>query len=70
MATAQFEAVMKTPSAFLDTERVGGLSDGELLARFNTERDEVAEAAFSALVRRHGPMILHYTKSHNACAVR
>jgi RNA polymerase sigma factor (sigma-70 family) len=33
----------------------GGLSDGELLERYVTGRDE---AAFAALVRRHGPMVL------------
>src|SRR5215475_577835 len=32
-----------------------GLSDGQLLARFVAARDE---AAFAALVRRHGPMVL------------
>jgi RNA polymerase sigma factor (sigma-70 family) len=33
----------------------GGLSDGQLLACFCSGRDE---AAFAALVRRHGPMVL------------
>src|SRR5262245_5857577 len=33
----------------------GGLSDGELLGTFLERRDE---AAFEALVRRHGPMVL------------
>jgi RNA polymerase sigma factor (sigma-70 family) len=33
----------------------GGLSDGQLLTRFVVARDE---AAFAALVRRHGPMVL------------
>jgi RNA polymerase sigma factor (sigma-70 family) len=33
----------------------GGLSDGQLLARFLHARDE---DAFAALVRRHGPMVL------------
>jgi RNA polymerase sigma factor (sigma-70 family) len=33
----------------------GGLSDGRLLAHFVATRDE---AAFAALVRRHGPMVL------------
>jgi RNA polymerase sigma factor (sigma-70 family) len=32
----------------------GGLTDGQLLARFVAGRDE---AAFAALVRRHGPMV-------------
>jgi RNA polymerase sigma factor (sigma-70 family) len=33
----------------------GGLTDGELLECYVTDRDEVA---FAALVRRHGPMVL------------
>lgn len=35
-----------------------GLSDGELLERFRTCRDEAGERAFEALVTRHGPMVL------------
>ena len=35
-----------------------GVSDCQLLARFNAHRDELAEIAFTALVRRHGPMVL------------
>lgn len=35
-----------------------GLSDGQLLERFATRHDEAAEAAFAALVDRHGPMVL------------
>src|SRR5215471_15124223 len=34
---------------------VSGLSEGQLLARFVGERDEVA---FEAIVSRHGPMVL------------
>jgi RNA polymerase sigma-70 factor (ECF subfamily) len=37
---------------------VGNLSDGQLLDRFLTGDDEIAEAGFSALVERHGPMVL------------
>jgi RNA polymerase sigma factor (sigma-70 family) len=36
----------------------GQLSDAELLGRFLARRDEAAEAAFAALVERHGPMVL------------
>jgi RNA polymerase sigma factor (sigma-70 family) len=41
--------------------RVGtaaGLSDGQLLDRFLTQRGDAAEAAFTALVERHAPMVL------------
>jgi RNA polymerase sigma-70 factor (ECF subfamily) len=34
-----------------------GLSDGQLLERFTTRHDEAAEAAFAALVERHGPTV-------------
>jgi DNA-directed RNA polymerase specialized sigma24 family protein len=37
---------------------LGGLSDGQLLDRFATGQCEDAEAAFRALVERHGPMVL------------
>jgi len=37
---------------------VGNLSDAELLNRFLGRRGEAAEAAFEALVTRHGPMVL------------
>jgi HlyD family secretion protein len=35
-----------------------GLTDGQLLERFATRRDEGAELAFAALVERHGAMVL------------
>jgi RNA polymerase sigma factor (sigma-70 family) len=35
-----------------------GMTDSELLERFRTDRDEVGERAFEALVTRHGPMVL------------
>ncbi len=37
---------------------VGGLSDGELLERFLQDRSAAGEAAFRAIVERHGPMVL------------
>ena len=35
-----------------------GFSDGELLDRFRSSRDEAGERAFESLVTRHGPMVL------------
>ena len=35
-----------------------GLTDGELMERCTTADDDSAAAAFTALVRRHGPMVL------------
>ncbi len=35
-----------------------GLSDGQLLERFASGSNEIARQAFSALVERHGPMVL------------
>jgi RNA polymerase sigma factor (sigma-70 family) len=36
----------------------GGLSDAQLMERFATRHGEAAEAAFAALIERHGPMVL------------
>jgi hypothetical protein len=36
---------------------VGDLSDGQLVQRFLDARDGGDQAAFTALVRRHGPMV-------------
>jgi RNA polymerase sigma factor (sigma-70 family) len=36
---------------------VGGMTDGQLMEQFLCRRDEGAEAAFTALVRIHGPMV-------------
>ena len=58
MANGQSEAVLERPQAVVDAGTVAGMSDGQLLARFNAHRDELAEIAFAALVRRHGPMVL------------
>ncbi len=37
---------------------VGDLSDGQLIRRFLDARDGAEQAAFTALVERHGPMVL------------
>jgi RNA polymerase sigma factor (sigma-70 family) len=54
MAHANTADVPERFGTALDT----GLSDEELLGRFNAHRDGSAEAAFEALVRRHGSMVL------------
>jgi HlyD family secretion protein len=41
-----------------DAGTATGLTDGQLLERFATRRDEGGELAFAALVERHGPMVL------------
>ncbi len=42
---------------------IGDLSDGQLLERFTTCGGELAELAFTALVERHGPMVLRVCRS-------
>jgi RNA polymerase sigma-70 factor (ECF subfamily) len=42
---------------------LGGLSDGQLLERFMSGRDYGAEAAFAALVQRHGSMVLRLCRT-------
>jgi RNA polymerase sigma factor (sigma-70 family) len=42
---------------------VGGLSDAQLLERFVASRDQAGEAAFRALVARHGRMVLRVCRS-------
>jgi RNA polymerase sigma factor (sigma-70 family) len=44
--------------ALFDTGVVGDLTDLELLGRYASQRDAEREWAFSALVARHGPMVL------------
>ncbi len=52
------EALVHSLESVFDGQSVAGLSDRQLLERFNAARDAVAEAAFAALVARHGPMVL------------
>ncbi len=50
--------VLMLDSLFCDGT-VTGLTDHELLERFQTCRDRSGEVAFTALVRRHGPMVMN-----------
>jgi RNA polymerase sigma factor (sigma-70 family) len=58
MTNGQSEAVLKRCQVAVDAGTISGVSDGQLLSRFSAQRDELAEIAFTALVRRHGPMVL------------
>ena len=60
----------RTPSAASNALRtlfnlgvIGDLTDGQLLERFATRDGEAAELAFSAIVERHGPMVLRACRS-------
>ena len=51
-------AVVQEIESLFDGGSIAGLTDRQLLERFTTRGDGVGEAAFAALVRRHGPMVL------------
>ncbi len=51
-------AVLKDVRTLLDIGTSTGLSDSQLLERYLLRRDDAADAAFTALVERHGPMVL------------
>ncbi len=48
----------QTIRTLFEVGTVAGLSDGQLLEQFASGKDDSGEAAFAALVARHGPMVL------------
>jgi RNA polymerase sigma factor (sigma-70 family) len=54
MATAQIDTVIRHLRRAVLRQDAAGWTDGQLLASFIDQKDE---AAFEALVRRHGPMV-------------
>src|SRR5262245_18889247 len=58
MAHLASGSVARQLESLFEGGSVAGLSDGQLLERFVARRDAVGEAAFAALVGRHGPMVL------------
>jgi RNA polymerase sigma factor (sigma-70 family) len=58
MALGQSDSVLKPLRVLLEAGSVAGMTDGQLLERFVIQRDAGAEAAFAAVVARHGPMVL------------
>ncbi|MDR3635136.1 MAG: sigma-70 family RNA polymerase sigma factor [Isosphaeraceae bacterium] len=51
-------AVRRQFGVLFEEGSLGGWDDGALLDRFLARRDATAEAAFAAVVERHGPMVL------------
>ena len=58
MAHLTTGSVGRQIESLFDGSSVVGLTDRQLVERFTTERDAGAEVAFTALVARHGPMVL------------
>ena len=58
MPRGQSQVVPKPLRELLDTGSMAGTTDGQLVERFAASRDSGGEAAFAALVSRHGPMVM------------
>lgn len=58
MSRERVQAVIRDFRTLYSVGTTAGLTDGQLLERFATHRDEAAELAFAALVERHSPMVL------------
>ena len=59
MASPGSGSVVQQISSLFEGSSVAGLSDRQLLDRFIAQRDAAGEAAFTALVVRHGPMVVN-----------
>jgi internalin A len=60
MAKANSSPILQTLRGMVEDQRVKNLDDRELLGRFVNEHDQ---AAFHALMRRHGPVVLDVCRS-------
>ena len=58
MASIATELLVRQIGSLFDGTSVAAMSDRQLLDRFASRRDAAGEAAFAAVVRRHGPMVL------------
>ena len=58
MESRESRIVLRSINTLFSVGALTALSDGELIERFGSRRDDAAEVAFSALVERHGPMVL------------
>jgi uncharacterized protein YccT (UPF0319 family) len=58
MATGQSRPLAQQLDRLWNSGTVSGLSDAELLRRYNVSKDQAAKQAFEALLNRHGPMVM------------
>jgi RNA polymerase sigma factor (sigma-70 family) len=58
MARPRASAVLRRFHVLFQAENLSGMSDRQLLEQFLSGRDDVSELAFTALVQRHGRMVL------------
>jgi RNA polymerase sigma factor (sigma-70 family) len=58
MAHLASSSVVRQIGSLFEGGSITGLSDRQLLDRFVSRRENAGEAAFAALVARHGPMVL------------
>ena len=63
MANGQNSTVVRLVHVVFNAGTVAGLPDGQLLAQFATRGGDAAELAFSALVERHGAMVLRVCRA-------
>ena len=58
MASIATRSLVRQIGSLFDGTSVAAMSDRQLLDRFAARQDAAGEAAFAAVVRRHGPMVL------------
>jgi RNA polymerase sigma factor (sigma-70 family) len=63
MANVHVQTLSEHLGTLFGSGTCAGLSDGELLDRFLSHRDEAGERAFEALMTRHGPMVLQVCRN-------
>ncbi len=63
MVTGRRGSGCRYAQTLFDVGSVGGMTDGELLGQFAAGGGGSAELAFTALVERHGPMVLRVCRS-------
>jgi RNA polymerase sigma factor (sigma-70 family) len=63
MAGGSSTAVLRDIQTLFDAGTVSGLTDRQLLERLANRCEASTEAAFDALVRRHGPMVLRVCRN-------